>query len=138
MITNLIKNLAKNVQSLLYKVGLIADYVVEYQANQGDGYTKWASGKMECWKRVNVSANITNGMSGNLYYGTISAISYPQTFLYYPTVTITAQVANGYGWMVPAYDNYAVGNTGTLYVYYSASKSNVSITANVYATGQWK
>lgn len=115
-----------------------ADYVVEAANNQNDGYTKWNSGKLEVWKRSTVTVNVTSSMAGGLYYGTISAITYPQTFTTYPIVSITGQVQYGYGWLIPSYDNYAVGNTGTLYIYYTASKSNVSVTVNIYAVGKWK
>ena len=115
------------------------DYIVEQ--NVGDetgGYTKWNSGKLEIWKRVTVNVNVTSGMSGGFYYGTISAISYPVEFSHYPAVNITAQVQYGYGWLVPSYDNYSTSNTGTLYIYYVASKSNVAVTLNVSAVGRWK
>lgn len=50
------------------KIGLLADYVTE----QGDGYTKWNSGKMEQWGAVTVSASS----------GTASrTISFPKEFI---------------------------------------------------------
>lgn len=115
------------------------DYVIEHVNNPSSGYTKWASGKLEVWKRVSPCVvNITSPMSGGMYYGTISAIEYPITFSTYPTVNITAQVTGGYGWLIPTYDNYSTSNTGTLYVYYVESKSNVNTTINIYAVGKWK
>lgn len=140
-----IKNLIKNVYTLLlqkinaleYSFGLIQDYVIETQNNQNDGYTKWASGKLECWKRVSSSVNITSAW-GSFYYGSVSSISYPVSFLYNPTVNITAQVANGGGWLVPNYDNYSTSGTGTLYFYRPTSQSNTSVTINIYCVGRWK
>lgn len=113
------------------------DYVIEYVNNQNDGYTKWASGKLECWKRVSTSVDITSSW-GSLYYGSVSSISYPVAFMYNPTVNITAQVANGGGWLVPNYDNYSASGTGTLYFYRPTSQSNTAVTINISCIGRWK
>lgn len=127
---NVLKNIVKR---------LGVDYIVEQNAGDANGgYTKWNSGKLEVWKRIYVSVNITNPMFGGLYYGTIPAISYPVSFSAYPTVDLTAQIESGFGWLIPTYDNYALSDTGTLYVYYVSSKSNVSVTINVRAVGRWK
>lgn len=155
-IYNLLKNMAKKIeQSAIVEAitnseidemfGTAAgtstnaqDYVVEHNQTGAQGYTKWASGKMEVWKRQTTTVNITSAMSGGLYYGTISAISYPVAFIDYPVVNITAQVKGGFGWLIPKYDDYAVSNTGTLYIYYVASQPNVSVTINIHAVGRWK
>lgn len=140
-----IKNLIKNVYTLLlqkinaleYSFGLIQDYVIETQNNQNDGYTKWASGKLECWKRVSAYVDITSTW-GSFYYGSVSSISYPVTFLNNPTVNITAQVNNGGGWLVPDYGNYSASGTGTLYFYRPSSQKNTAVTINIYCIGRWK
>ena len=50
------------------KLGLLADYVTE----QGEGYTKWNSGKMEQWGNVTVSAS--SGVASR-------TISFPKEFI---------------------------------------------------------
>mgnify|MGYP002624309512 CR=1 FL=1 len=53
-----------------------ADYVVE----QGTGYRKWNSGKMECWVSQSVSTTISTSW-GNLYRsGSITGPNWPQAF----------------------------------------------------------
>lgn len=115
------------------------DYVVEQVKNGSNGYTKWNSGKLEVWQRVTKTINVTTGMSGGMFYGTISPIAYQVQFeVDYPILNVTAQTEKGYGWLVPSYDNYSRANTGTLYIYHSASRTDVKVTLNIYAVGRWK
>lgn len=112
------------------------DYVVEYVNNENNGYTKWASGKMECWKRVPTSCTVSTGW-GSSYYGTIASITYPVTFISYPIVNITAQVAGG-GMVAPEWSNYSTSSTGSIYIVRPASGSNINVTINIYCVGRWK
>lgn len=112
------------------------DYVTEISNNTNDGYVKWASGKMECWKRSSTSVNVTTGW-GSVYYGTISSISYPVEFISYPIVNITAQVAGG-GMVAPEYTNYSVSGTGTIYIIKPSSTSGTNVTINIHCVGRWK
>lgn len=113
--------------------GSPSDYVIE----QGTGYVKWASGKMECWKRETVTVNCTSAWSSGIYYGSISGRTYPQTFEGYPVSIVHAQVTNGGAWMVQNYDNYSASQTGQLY-FYRVGSSAITATINIYAVGRWE
>lgn len=123
-----------------------ADYVIDTDGNLSsglNGYTKWASGKLEIWLRKTITGVNINSAYGSLYYGSISAISYQLTpsapvFVQYPVVNITVQGPAGIGIAVPNYDNYSVSDTGTIYLYNAASVTNISVTVNIYAVGRWK
>lgn len=112
------------------------DYVVECSNSENSGYTKWASGKMECWKRVPTSCTVSTGW-GSSYYGTIASINYPVTFISYPIVNISAQVAGG-GMVAPEWSNYSTSSTGSIYIVRPASGSNINVTINIYCVGRWK
>ena len=116
----------------------IKDYVVEQSNGATKGYTKWNSGKLEVWERVNKTIAVTSAMSGNLKYGTLGTVTYQVPFVDYPILSATLQTQNGYGWLVPTYDNYSKTSTGTMYIYHSASQSSVKCTINIYAVGRWK
>lgn len=123
-----------------------ADYVTATASNLNsglNGYTMWASGKLEIWLRQTVTGVNINNAYGNMYYGSISAISYQltptsPTFVQYPVVNITVQGPAGIGIAVPNYDNYSTTDTGTIYLYNPASVTNKSVTVNIYAVGRWK
>lgn len=123
-----------------------ADYVIATASNLNsgvNGYTMWASGKLEIWIRQTMGGVNINSPYGSMYYGSISAISYQLTpsspiFIEYPIVNITVQGPAGVGIAVPNYDNYSTTDTGTIYLYNPASVTNKSITVNIYAVGRWK
>ena len=121
-----------------------ADYVIaSYLASDATGgYTQWNSGKLEEWRRITTSVNITSSYNG-LYYGSLEGYDYrphptAPIFISYPVVNITVQAHGGMGIVAPNYDNYTVTNTGTIYIYNAASSSNTSVTVNIYAVGKWK
>lgn len=115
------------------------DYIVKCVNNQNDGYTKWASGKLECWLRINIKVNSTTAWVNPIYYGSISGVNYPTNeFIYYPIVNITAQAASGYVWLAPNYRDYSLTSTGTLYFYSVGSRSNVDVTLNIHCVGKWQ
>lgn len=142
---NLLKNIVQRIKKLEYDLGLIHDYVMEYYQDGGkEGYAKWASGKMEVWKRI--SKQLTATISwGGVYYGHYSdnSITYTMTgfsgFVGYPNVQITIQCVNGNIMaLVGDYSTYTTTGIGEYYVYSAASKSNVDATINVYAIGRWE
>ena len=45
----LLTNIIKKIQQIAYKLGLIADYVVEQGTSGNWTYTKWNSGRCELW-----------------------------------------------------------------------------------------
>lgn len=142
----ILKNLAKRIKKSLddakaytdSKFALQTDYVVAQSVSASSGYTKWNSGKMECWKRVTGTVNATTAW-GSCYYGTISSQSFPASFLTnnIPTVILTIQSKDGGLWINPN-NNPSVSATGTIYVTRPGSLSSISYILNIYAVGKWK
>lgn len=134
------------IDSVVNSAAVPDDYVTATASNlnsENNGYTMWASGKLEIWLRRTITGVNINSPYGSMYYGSISAISYQltpssPTFVQYPVVNITVQGPAGIGIAVPNYDNYSITDTGTIYLYNPASVTNKSITVNVYAVGRWK
>lgn len=97
-------NLAKNVKQALYKIGLIADYVVERSSDGMWNCEKWESGKAVCLGTTNLAINYDFRISstGYLYYsGNGANVSLPTGFF----TSVDDAKANGYnssdtGWAV--------------------------------------
>lgn len=119
------------------KFDQMADYIVEAVNNENSGYTKWASGKLECWKRVSMTINATTKWS-NIYYGTTSGVDYPHAFSSLPVVNVTVQAHSGNVWMAQENMGQSMTNTNGFYVYSAVSQSNLSCTFNIQAVGKWK
>lgn len=121
------------------------DYVIEHYQNGGtEGYTKWASGKCEVWKRIRKKLSSTIQWT-SMYYGKYSdnSITYTMTgftgFVGYPMVQLTLQCVSGNIMaLVGDYSTYSSTGIGTYYVYSADSRQNVDSTINVYAVGRWK
>lgn len=116
------------------------DYVVEHSISTNSdggsqGWTKWASGKMECWVNVIRATNPTTTW-GNLKYGNVSTISYGQTFVDNPMVNVV--IRNGSLWLLCAYPNKT--ETGTMYACCAGNVTvgSTSSWVSVYAIGRWK
>lgn len=121
------------------------DYVVEhYQEGVTQGYTKWASGKCEVWKRITKTLNATIQWN-SLYYGvyTDNSITYTMPgftgFVGYPMVQLSLQCTNGnlIG-IIGDYSSYTTTGIGNYYVYSAGNTTNMTATINVYAVGRWK
>ena len=121
-----------------------ADYIVECYNGTNEGYTKWASGKCEIWKRITKSLSATVTWS-SIKYGTYTdgSITYTMTgftgFISNPTVFLSVQAASGNIIGIVG-DNGTQSTTGigTYYVYSPVSQSNINCTINVRAIGRWK
>lgn len=152
MIKNLIKNvftpLLSRIQALEYSLGLIDDYVEESYITATEGYTKWASGKCEVWKRIYKNLSATLAWSGGIYYGTFTdnSITYTMTgftgFIEPPSAQVSLRSASGNIFTIVGY-HYAGGadpttNYGTYYAFAVGSQSSVASTIQLYAVGKWK
>ena len=116
------------------------DYVIEYSNNTGNGYAKWASGKLECWIHDSQTMNLTTQWgSGGIYYGYINGLNFPVTFKSpsYPTIIINASASSGSVWVGPDVDS-TVSSTGKIYVYTVGIHSDLLVYFSVYVVGQWK
>lgn len=118
---------------------LSVDYIVERGGTAANGYTKWASGKLEQWCNTPVVSAV-NSKWGNTYISAKqTGIKYPTPFKTPPVVLMSmkGETSDG-GWLMQV-DG---GNTSSTPAYYivrgdvlSASKQfNVS----AYAIGTWK
>ena len=121
------------------------DYVVEHYNSATEGYTKWASGKCEVWKRFNKSLSATVAWSGGVYYGayTDNSITYTMTgftgFIEPPSAQITIRSTNGnFFGLTGQYNEGSTTSYGSYYVYSVGSQSNVPSTIQLYAVGRWK
>lgn len=114
------------------------DYVIQQGTSNGWTYSKWASGKYECWLRDSSKKGTINQSWESFYYGTLTAYTYPITFTDYPVINITVQAANGGAWAVPNYSDYSMSNTGTIYLYRPSQITDMNLTVNIYACGRWK
>ena len=118
---------------------LSVDYIVERGGTAANGYTKWASGKLEQWCNTPVVSAV-NSKWGNTYISAKqTGIKYPTPFKTPPVVLMSMKgEASDGGWLMQV-DG---GNTSSTPAYYivrgdvlSASKQfNVS----AYAIGTWK
>lgn len=121
------------------------DYVVEHYQSETEGYTKWASGKCEIWKRITKQLSSTTQWVAPIYYGvyTDNSITYTMNgfngFVNYPVVQLSLQAVNGnlIG-IIGDYSSYTKTGIGNYYVYSVSSQSNINATINVYAVGAWK
>ena len=124
------------------------DYVVEHYISSTEGYTKWASGKCEVWKRIYKNISSTTLWVAPIYYGGIvdNSITYTMNgfdgFIEPPNaqITLRSQSGNIFGLTGHHYANGAdpTTNYGTYYVYSVGSQSNVPCTIQLYAIGRWK
>ncbi len=111
------------------------DFIIE----QGTNYTKWNSGKLECWMyRTEPFATYQNVTTQGLNAPTHrSTWTFPHAFISPPTVIATGDLA---GWNVDSIGNY--GQTNTLvYITLSTLDTNPvgkEVRLNAYAVGRWK
>lgn len=141
-IKNLFMNLAQKVKALEYKLGLIADYVVETGTSGIWTYEKWESGKAVCWGRQ--TNTITSGQiwTSPIYSAQISRPDYPFTFLAPPTETASVVDSVNAAWIYKqaGQEN---SNTTTKATNYWAIKvnnfdNNSSLAVAYHVIGKWK
>ena len=113
----------------------LKDFVVAEGTSNGWDYRVWYSGKKECWYRETKPSVAFNAWGSGYETAEQTVPNYPFTFDAYPNVQMTAQVANGGGWVLPNYTNYSVNNCGSYYVGSLASGSK-TFTINIYASGK--
>ena len=129
-----IKRLALFIKNIAYRLGLIADYVVEQGTSGNWTYRKWNSGVAECWARTPVSLNV-NIAWGGVYYGVVSAIAFPSG-LFKSSPEANFQVENGNLWLA----TYApvASATDAIYLISAAINNNCNAYIIIHAKGKWK
>ena len=126
----------------------MADYVVEQHvaASPEDNWswTKWNSGKAECWIEKKYSSQAINTAWGSCYYADLGTVSFPFTFVTtassakFPFVQVTSKATAGRCWIVENAGT-SLTSTGNLYAISPSSYSNAgSVLARIYVVGLWK
>lgn len=132
--------LATFIKQIAYKLGLIADYVVEQGTISGWKYRKWNSGLAECWNLITWSSG--NWVAwGNLFYSELYSprTAFPFTFTKVPEVYPAFYPYSAEGWLATSVQ---VANTESLGRYYivrpTSTTSNANLCVSVYVVGKWK
>lgn len=121
--------------------GVISDFIVEQGEKSSWLYRKWNSGIMECWRRVQVTTNVTSAW-GSLYSsGALSAtnLTYPYAFTETPYLTVTLMPFGSGGLiMAPGSAYGSTTQTGSFEIARGTSMSSVQYLIAYHAIGKWK
>jgi hypothetical protein len=121
--------------------GTQLDYIVEQGVKSSWLYRKWNSGVMECWRRVQVTTNVSTAW-GNLYSsGAISAtnLTYPYPFIETPYLTANLMPFGSGGLlMVPGNQYGSATQTGAFEITRGSSITNSQYLIAYHAVGKWK
>ena len=121
--------------------GVQLDYIVEQGTKSSWLYRKWNSGVMECWRRLQLTTNVSTAW-GSLYSsGALSAtnLTYPYAFVETPYLTVSL-MPFGAGGLIMAPGN-AYGSatqTGAFEITRGSSTTNASYLIAYHAIGRWK
>lgn len=130
-----------NIKKTLTKIldALKTDYVVEQGKSGGWNWTKWNSGKFECWYHGNPGAYTCGTSRGNGWYsGANLTFTYPYSFVRMPALNASASLGTDayvvYFQLVGAALTNCIGRiTANASI---AQNSNYLI--SVHAVGYWK
>lgn len=123
------------VTSLTTNGGTLNDFVKSQGTNTAGWYYRlWNSGKLELWKTISTTVNISTAWS-SIYYGEIASIDFGTAFSSIPTIQMTGEVANGGGWCVLDNANRTIRATGKIWVLRPTTNSNTSVRLNFYVCG---
>lgn len=117
------------------------DYVVEQGITNNWHYRKWNSGYMECWRRLQITANVTN-VWGSLYTsGALSAtnLTYPYAFTETPILNVNLASFGSGGLIMSSGNNFgSATSTGALEIARGTQYSGGQYLLNYYAFGRYK
>lgn len=121
--------------------GVQLDYIVEQGTRSSWLYRKWASGVMECWRRLQVTTNVSTAW-GNLYSsGALSAsnLTYPYAFTETPYLTATLMPFGSGGILMAPGNSYgSTTQTGTFEIARGSSGTSLQFLIAYHAVGKWK
>ena len=121
--------------------GAQLDYIVEQGTKNSWLYRKWNSGIMECWRRVQVTTNVSTAW-GSLYSsGAISAtnVTYPYAFIETPYLTANLMPFGSGGLLMAPGSQYgSATQTGAFEITRGSSISNAQFLIAYHAIGKWK
>lgn len=130
-----------NVKALLTKLmdSVKADYVVEQGTSGNWSYTKWNSGKLECWYEGNPGSYTVGTARGSLYSGGTITYNYPIAFVDdYPSVTASAMLGTT-AYVIWAQSSGLSLNSVDVRIVASASMAaNTNFSIHIHAVGKWK
>ena len=139
---NLFKNIAQKVKDTEYKLGLIADYVVETGTSGIWTYEKWKSGKAVCWGKQ--TSTLVNGQiwASPIYSAQPERPNYPFTFLEPPTETAIVTNSTNACWLYKQAGENNTNTTTTTTNYWAikvnAFDANSMLEISYHVIGRWK
>lgn len=127
-----LKDIALKIKDIAYKLGLIADYVVERGTGSGWTWEKWTSGKAEAWYQN--TSNINFNLAATFGYYTSWVISFPSG-LFTTVPIVIGNLHNNYAGFISC----SSWDTTSLTAYLICeTKATVTTTLSIRATGTWK
>ena len=142
MIKNLVRNLLQRVKALEYKLGLIADYVVETGTSGIWTYEKWESGKAVARCRHSWTTTAWNAWGGLYEAMPMQSVNYPSDLF---TSVLNCNIyPNGIGAItlsgVEVGGNSGGSTTSTpkFYALRGATSTNNTVGVGIEAVGTWK
>lgn len=121
--------------------GVKLDYIVEQGEKSGWIFRKWSSGVMECWRRLQLTTNVSTAW-GNLYTsGALSAanLTYPYAFTEVPYLNVSLMPFGAGGLIMAPGNSYgSATQTGAFEITRGSSITNASYLIAYHAVGRWK
>ena len=140
--SNMLIKMSEKIKSLLYQIGLIADYVVEQGTNDYGSYRKWSSGKAEVWFNTSGTASTAAAWSTPVYYKDYTTWSdcfdlvCSGIFNAAPAnVTVTS---NGSQWFSIYPHSISKSGIPTMRFLTITSKTDIAYKFSLYAVGTWE
>ena len=121
--------------------GVQLDYIVEQGTKSSWLYRKWNSGVMECWRRLQITTNVSNAWGGLYSSGALSAtnLTYPYAFTETPYLSVSLMPFGAGGIIMAPGNSYGgATTTGTFEIARGTSTTSVQYLINYYAVGKWK
>lgn len=127
-----------NVKKVLEKL-LSTRMVIESGTDGIWTYRKWSDGTAECWGKYTATGTINNTW-GSCFTGLATTLTYPQDlFKAAPLVQITSEGDSGYAtWTYSQTKGSATQTPQFTFIRATTGGTgNITVTANIYAAGQW-
>lgn len=126
--------IVQNGETKKVAVDTILNAVIETGSNENGSYIKYFDGTMICYGTVTETINISTLYEG-AYFGAITDKSFAQQFITAPVLTLGIKQNNS---LLSSTIVNVTNSTFGVYIWKSATKSNVSVTINYQAIGRWK
>ena len=123
-----------------FNVGSISvvDNVVEQGTSGNWTYRKWNSGIGECWLQYNPGSYTCGTARGSLYSGGNLSLTYPITFVSYPTVTGNVSLGTDAYVVWLQFTSLGTSAAQCRIVSSGSVAANSNYLISVYVTGRWK